>query len=639
MIRIILTFFAGIILYPLSAQLSFSPLFTDHMVIQRDQPINLWGTADPGVVIQIALADKAARITSDMDGKWKATLPVLPAGGPYSIKVATGSESIEINDVYIGDIWICSGQSNMEWVIANSDGFEDTKMNGTDAMIRHFKVPHGTATSPTKDLDGGPWTVTDSNSVGNFTAVGYYFAQAIRKHHDVAIGLLNTSWGGSRIEPWMNAETLGYSDPENFLNAQELVARKSYDERMQKIKEKFPDLNSQDQGMKGEDPIWAAKDLAMSNWQNINAPELWENQGYEGVDGIGWYRKEIFLTEEEANTDIQISLGRVDDSDWVWVNGNKVGGMEQAYDKLRVYTVEAKHLSSGKNSIVIRVEDTGGGGGIHGATHEMYAQTNIQKIPLDGNWKFKLGSIMEFVFNVGANHTPMLLYNKMIHPILEFPIKGAIWYQGESNAGNMKDATKYEKLFKDMISQWRQEWNQGDFPFLYVQLANFMAPDMKPVDSNWAVLRASQSAAQLLPNVGEAVIIDLGEADDIHPRNKKDVGNRLAQDARKFAYQEDIVYHGPVYRSHKFEGNKIIITFDQNLVVKDKYGYCNAFAIANNEGKFLWAKAIANGNQVTVWHDSIPDPKHVRYAWGNNPDDVNIYNEAGLPAGPFRTGK
>ena len=624
---------------PAYSQLTVSALFTDHMVVQRDHPINIWGKASPGQSVSVNVSGNSRTSKADMDGHWMVTFPATPAGGPYQMKITSGGESISFADIFVGDVWLCSGQSNMEWTVQKSNDPDKAIMNATDAMIRHFKVPHTTANAPDEELEGGPWQINNTETVSDFTAVGYYFAQTLRKHQDVPIGLLNSSWGGSRIEPWMSAEALEMKDPETYLENYENAQQKEMVERLKQLQKKFPGLRDKDQGMRMGKPIWHAESIEDSNWERIEVPAQWEDQGYQGVDGIAWYRNIFELNKMESTADIMLHLAKIDDSDQVWVNGQYVGGMESAYATLREYKVDSDLIKQGKNTIAIRVEDTGGGGGIYGEVSDVFIRTAQRKISLAGKWRFKLGALKAYQTNSSANHIPMLLYNKMIHPVLNFPIKGVIWYQGESNAGNDADASKYESLFKTMIEQWRSDWGIGDFPFLFVQLANYRAADGEPKDSPWALLRESQSSATLLPNVGEAVIIDIGEADDIHPRNKQDVGWRLAQAARKLAYGEDVVYHGPVYQNHTKDGKHIRLEFDQDLVVKDKYGYVKGFAIAGSDGKFRWAKAIANGNKITVWNDNINNPQHVRYAWGDNPDDVNLYNKEGMPARPFRTGK
>ena len=333
-----------------------------------------------------------------------------------------------------------------------------------------------------------------------------------------------------------------------------------------------------------------------------------------------------------------MGLAKIDDSDKVWVNGTLVGEMNQAYNEVRNYQVSADLLKAGENLIAIRVEDTGGGGGIYGDPELMSIRSGAFQESLAGEWKYKVGEYRETVAR--QHQTPTMLYNHMIYPMLGYAIKGVIWYQGESNAGGQRAFT-YRKQFPDMIQDWRQKWGQGDFPFLFVQLANFRPPQADPGDSDWAVLRESQSKTLAsTPKTTQAVIIDIGEADDIHPRNKKDVGYRLALGARKIAYGEDLVFSGPVYNSHEVQGNKVVLQFDHigsGLVAKDKYGYLKGFAVAGPDQQFHWAQARIVEEQVVVWSDKVPSPQAVRYAWADNPDDANLYNSEGLPASPFRT--
>lgn len=634
-------YFLALILLPLTGktQVRISKIFTDNMVIQRDVQVPVWGWAEKGERIAVTFNDKTFKATPDKSGKWMIKLPSMSQGGPYSMEIVGKQNSIEIRNIMVGDVWVCSGQSNMEWSVEQSSNAEKEIASASDELIRHFKVPRSHANVPGDELAGGQWQVTGSKTVGAFTAVGYYFARELRKNIDVPVGLLNTSWGGSRVEPWMSAEALGIEDPESVMA--DLLRKKELEseERLQKLRDQFGEIPETDLGMKGEVPIWADPGLDESKWVKMSLPALWENAGYEGLDGIGWFRKTIDLTEGESNQPVELGLGKIDDSDVVWINGIKVGGMEQKWNVERVYEVDASILKPGKNVIAVRVEDTGGGGGIYGEPELMYLKTGNDTRTLTGDWKFRVGAFMASQ-SIYHNQIPTLLYNKMIYPVLDFPIKGVIWYQGESNAGNDEDALEYRKLFPAMIKDWRSRWNSGDFPFLFVQLANFLEPDEEPADHSWALLRESQSAALATPNTAQAVIIDIGEADDIHPGNKQDVGQRLSLAARKLAYGEDIVYSGPVYKSHEVKGNKVIISFDQvgsGLSAGSKYGYVRGFAIAGEDGKFVWAQAGIEGDRVVVWNDSIETPTAVRYAWGVNPDDANLYNKEGLPASPFRT--
>lgn len=620
-----------------SGQLRVAKVFQDHMVLQRNKPINVWGSSSKRKRISITFNGRTYTTRPDKQGNWSYTLPAMEAGGPHLMRISSRKEAVMVNDILIGDLWICSGQSNMEWTVANSNDAEDEIAAANDDQIRHFKIPHSWASTPQDTLAGGEWTMVSKETVGNFTAVGYYFARELRKHVDVPIGLINTSWGGSRVEPWMHPQALGdYALPN--LDSLQQVAKEKNEEKLKELKAKHGELKDQD---KGVEMGWHTQDCNDSQWVKLELPGLWEDKGYEGVDGILWFRKTIELSEEEAASGIELGLGKIDDSDWTYVNGQEIGSNVGAYAKDRVYKVGAENLKAGANLIAVRVEDTGGGGGIYGAEELLYLKTIKGTRSLVGSWSMNIG---EAKFNAGAgfqvNHTPTILYNIMIHPLLKLPIKGALWYQGESNA-NQTGAYVYRDQFANMIKDWRQRWKMGDFPFLFVQLANFMQPVQEPMPSNWALLRESQTATLELPNTAQAVIIDIGEADDIHPRNKQDVGLRLSLAARRLAYGEkELIYSGPVFNEMKRDGQSIVLSFEHvggGLMAKDKYGYLKGFTIAGADQKFVWAKAQIRGTQIVVWSDKVKDPKAVRYAWANNPDDANLYNKEGLPATPFRT--
>ncbi len=631
--------FSTFFILPVEAQLKVSKLFSDHAVLQRDQPIKVWGWADKGTSILFSFNGKKRTVRSDNQGKWMVTLPAMKAGGPYEMTITNLAETITLQDILIGDVWICSGQSNMEWTVSNSNDATTEIEEAKDKGIRHFKVPLSYAKAPEETLAGGAWQVTNSETVGDFTAVGYYFAKELRKHVDIPIGLLNTSWGGSRIEPWMSAGTLNLGDPEKAIAQILENAKNEYAAKTAKLKAAFPDLSAEEKGMKNGVAIWADEKIDVSKWMKLKVPYIWESQGYDGFDGTAWYRTTFDLTEAETKDKITLALGKIDDSDITWVNGQKVGETIQSWNTQRLYTVAPEALKAGKNTIAIRVEDTGGGGGIHGEAADVYVKTNAQKIALSGEWDFRLDAMMSSDYLNQANQIPTLLYNKMIFPIKNYAIKGVLWYQGESNAGSAKDAEEYEALFADMIHNWRTDFRSGEFPFLYVQLANWLPPQDAGADSNWATLRASQTNVLKVKNTAQAVIIDIGEADDIHPRNKQDVGLRLSLAARHLAYGEDIDYQSPMYQSHFIKAGKIHLAFEHvgdGLSVKNKYGYVNGFAIAGADGKFVWAKAKLDGaRNIIVWSEQIAQPKYLRYAWADNPDDVNLYNSAGLPACPF----
>ena len=567
----------------------------------------------------------------------------MEAGGPYEMVIEGSGYERQIHDVMIGDVWVASGQSNMEWPVSASANSEAEIAGADDPLIRQFKVPHIWSESPIDTVVGGPWTYAVPEQVGEFSAVAYFFARELRKQVDVPIGILNTSWGGSRIEPWMTPEALGYDQAQ--VEAVFDADRQVMEITLAAIRERVGPIPDRDEGLVEGQAVWAKPDLDESEWTSIAVPSPWENQGFEGVDGIAWYRASFDLTSDEAASEVLLGLGQIDDSDRTWVNGTEIGGTETGSAVAREYIVDPSALREGRNAIAIRVEDTGGRGGILGSPDQLFVQVGQERRPLPDTWAFHLGEVR--VPGIPKNRMPLVLYNAMIHPLLPFPIKGAIWYQGEANANaSNDDAFVYRDLFPSMIEDWRGRWGVGDFPFLWVQLANFMAPDPQPAESGWAMLRESQAATLSVANTAQAVIIDIGEADDIHPRNKQDVGLRLALAARHVAFGEDIVYSGPTYRSHRVSDGRITIEFDhagQGLVGNSGDGMSEpgiplrGFAVAGIDRIFHWADARIEGRVLVVSSPRVPSPIAVRYAWGNNPDQANLFNASGLPASPFRT--
>ncbi len=633
--------------FTLQAQLSVASIFSDHAVLQRDQKVPIWGWTTSESDVNVTFDGNTYTALPTEEGKWKVELPATSVGDPYTITITQDEEQVELSNILFGDVWVCSGQSNMEWTLNNSMRADIEKGMIDDTQIRHIKVERTFSDLPSDTLVSEGWEVASSETVGDFTAVGYFFAKQLRQEIGVPIGLLNTSWGGSRIEAWMSGESLGYKDIQSAARINQDRRKKVVAEQRKQLEDLLGQLPEKEEGWQGDNAYWAQNKYDDQLWKTMTLPTLWEGVGLEGLDGVVWFRKRIELSPKEARQGITLHLGRIDDSDITWVNGQEVGRLEQQYNEDRIYKVPPYILSAGENIITVRVDDTGGGGGLYGPSEgEMHYVVTGENQPkkLAGAWKYKVGKVMiDAASGTTPHHTPMLLYNKMIHPILDFPIKGAIWYQGESNT---EEARQYKDLFSDMIIDWRKRWNVGEFPFLWVQLANFMQPDDTPRESGWAMLRESQSATLQLPNTAQAVIIDIGEADDIHPRNKHDVGYRLALGAQKIAYGEtDILASGPVYQGMKRKGKKIILTFEEvgdGLRVKgdekSMFMGLEEFAIAGVDQKFVWAKAIIKGkDKIVVWSDEVKKPVAVRYAWGNNPDEANLYNSENLPASPFRT--
>lgn len=613
-------------------------LFSDGMVLQRNQRIHVWGWSDPGTTVNVQLDRQHARTQTAEDGSWHAYLPEFKAGGPYVLSINTDVEKRSIKDVLIGDVWLCSGQSNMEFMLKQAMKAPEEIANADDKRLRHFKIPRSWAMKPEKQLAGGEWQTTSPETAGDFTAVGYFFARELRKKTGVPIGLINSSWGGSRIEPWMSGNSLNMDADVLDKQLQSIFEREK--KTMLAVRQKLAQWPKSEGGLVGGKALWADPGLDDGDWAVITVPALWETQGFNGMDGIAWYRTTFRLTASEAKKGITLSLGPIDDSDQTWINAKPVGEMAQAWNKPRNYTVPAKYLRPGSNTIAVRVEDTGGGGGIYGNADQIFFQiTGGESRSLAGKWKFKPDQVTVGI-SANVNHIETLLYNKMIYPLQPYAIKGVIWYQGESNA-TVEDAYQYRFLFQDMIQSWRDEWRQKNMPFLWVQLANFISNDDGEWGSPWAVLRESQSTALSLPNTAEAVIIDIGDANDIHPRNKQDVGHRLALAARHLVYGEKkLVYSGPRLRSYRIKDNSVKLKFQhtgKGLKSRDS-DTLKGFSIAAGDRKFVHANAVIKGdNVVVVSHPDIDHPVAVRYAWSDNPEQANLINSEGLPASPFRT--
>ena len=619
---------------PAEVPFTTSLLFSDGAVLQRGIAVPVWGTATPGTTVRIALNDDAQEVAADADGAWRVELAPQVAGGPYTLTIVTPDMTHQAQDVWFGDVWVASGQSNMEWRVRASMDAEQEIRAASDAQLRHYKVPLTWSFEPESSLAGGQWHSTDSTTVGDFSAVGYYFARELRAATGVPIGILNTSWGGSRIEAWLDIN----SQLEDSAAVQRgLLAALAKDDSLAQIFEASRNApGTEDPGMVEGAAVWADPDLDDTDWADMPAPALWEAHGFEGLSGYVWYRGTLTLTEVQAGA-ATLKLSMVDDRDQTYVNGTLVGETGR-FRVPRTYEIPAGILQPGENSIVIRVRDTGGNGGIIESDHPFQLETPGGIVPLPDTWKFRVGEY--FVDAAGnPNQQATLLYNKMVHPILPFPVTGFIWYQGESNAFATEDAKAYRAQFQKLITRWRALWQNESAPFLFVSLANFRASQGEPGESDWALLRESQSAAVALHNVGQAITIDIGEANDIHPRNKQDVGWRLALAARHFAYGETLTYSGPTYASHAIEGNEVHIAFDHigdGLMIKGG-GRLGGFAIAGADGRFVWADARVYGDKVIVSSPAVAEPAAVRYAWADNPDKANLFNRNGLPAAPFRT--
>ena len=618
-----------------SAALRLPRLFQDGMVLQRGTRIPVWGWAAPGASVTVALDGRTERAVAGADGAWRVDFPALPAGGPHALAVEAGGARVEVTDVLVGDVWVASGQSNMEWPLAQSTGGREAAAAARDPLIREFAVPHSWSEAPADDLQGGSWAAADSAHADAFSAVAYYFARDLRAATGVPIGIIHTSWGGANVETWTSRAALGISD--SAWAAMLQADRDRLAALRESLRARIGGLPAEDPGLVDGRAAWADPALDEAGWTDLPVPGVWEQGGYDGLDGIAWYRTSFTLTAEEARQGVRISLGAIDDNDITWINGVEAGRTD-GYSLPRLYTVPASALRAGRNVLAVRVADGAGNGGPYGPADRFHVETASGRKSLAGTWRFRVGAVNLGTDGQRINKVPSFLYNRMIHPIVRYPIKGAIWYQGESNANDDAQAAAYAPLFAGLIRDWRRAWGIGDFPFLWVQLPNFGSVDATPpATAGWAILRESQTAALALPATGQAVAIDVGDPADIHPRDKEPVGRRLALVARRVAYGERIPASGPTYRRHEVRDGRVTIEMEDADGLTMRGETTGAFAIAGADRRWVWAQARVEDGRVVVWSPEVPRPVAVRYAWSNSPASAPLRNRQGLPARPFRT--
>jgi sialate O-acetylesterase len=624
------------------------PLFTDHAVLQRGVRFPVWGWTTPGARVKVTMRGAEATATADAQGKWTARLGPFDAGGPYTLAVE-GPQSVTLNDVLVGDVWLASGQSNMEMGITNVNNAQEEVARADYPQIRLFQVPKVAATSPRSTVNAR-WLVCNPTNItqggwGGFSAVAYFFGRRLHKELNVPVGLIHTSWGGTAAEGWVSPEVI--STLPEFVPAVNNLEQAWADSKRPPAD--FDDALAvwwaKNEPGSAAKPSWDSPSFDASAWKKMRLPQYFEDGGLPGFDGVVWFRRTFELPAEWAGRDLILSLGPVDDVDTTFVNGVPVGGLSQ-WDAPRTYHVSARLLKAGTNTVAVRVLDGGVGGGIYGKPEQLRIEPAeglfVRPVSLAGEWSYRasvaLAELKEQPPRSGGNDfsVPVIRYNGMIAPLVPYAVRGAVWYQGETNVGR---APQYEKIMALLVRDWRARFGVGDFPFLVVQLANFLERRDAPVDSEWARLREAQlHVSQNVPHSGLAVTIDIGEAKDIHPKNKQDVGERLALAALANVYGRRLEYSGPVYRRMKVEGERVRLSFDHTeggLVAKGG-GTLKGFAVAGDDGRFVWANATIEGNEVVVSSPDVKRPAAVRYGWADNPE-VNLYNGAGLPASPFRT--
>lgn len=633
----------GFLMYftlPLKGEVRLPRLISDGMVLQRDMPITLWGWATPGEKIIIRFGAEEKQVLTDKSGKWKVIIQPRPAGGPFEL-VVSGTNTIVVRDVWIGDVWLCSGQSNMELPMRRvSWVYPEEIAQANYPQIRYFEVPKQyNFKAPQEELPSGQWVSVNPQQVLSMSAVAYFFAKGIYQKYGVPIGIINASLGGSPIEAWLSEEALttfpNYLEEGKRFRDSALIASIQQSDRA-RTQQWYSELQRKDSGYLEPGRPWFLPNIDTKSWGKMTLPGYWNPMPLGKLCGVVWFRKTIQLPDSLAGKPALLILGRIVDADSVFVNGTFVGTTSYQYPPRR-YAVPSGVLVAGANTIVVKVIANGYMGGfVPDKPYELVVDKAT--VDLKGEWLYRVGGIMQPLQpSTFIQWKPMGLYNAMIAPLTYVGLKGVLWYQGESN---VERAEEYEMLLSMLINSWRTAFNQPNLPFIYVQLPNFLEPPKEPSESKWALLREAQLKVLKVPNTGMAVTIDVGEWNDIHPLNKKTVGERLVKAALRLAYGDTTtVGCGPLFKSIEIKGNKVYITFshvDGGLTTLDGKEL-RQFAIAGADMKFIWARADIEGNRVVVWHESIEHPVAVRYAWADNPEGANLGNREGLPASPFRT--
>lgn len=613
------------------AEVKLPRLVSNGMVLQRDQNITIWGWANVGEAISLTFKNKIYRTKANADRRWKVNIEPQHAGGPFKMLI----NNIELRDLLIGDVWLCAGQSNMEAVMNRpniKENYAQVIRNSNYPMIRQFAVKTNMAFNPIADVSSDKgWVSATPETVLNFSAVAYFFAKDLYEKYKIPIGIINSSVGGTPIQSWVNSESLIHlpeyekiaqrlkdtAEVSSILNAHQLKSKSWY----KSIKEDDLGINEK----------WFLESYTpTSDWQEVaNLNTITPKYGSM------WFKTDINVPAQLAGKAAVLSLGMMHTEDETYLNGQKIGSINSGYTA-RNYAVEPGILKPGKNTITIRLisPTTGISFNLKNSYQLKFANDAIL---LDKPWKFRVGIEKELLprGNGLSLHSPTAYYYAMIKPLSDYRIKGIAWYQGESNIPKPEE---YQPLLASLINVWRKDWQQADLPFLYVQLANYSSTGVEPFISNWALLREAQMRTLKIPYTAMVVIHDIGEKDDIHPRNKLDVGKRLALAAQKIAYHENIVFSGPVYKSIKILDNQVYVSFNPiGTGLKCLGEQLNGFTLSADGKNFIAAQAKIVGKQVVVWNKTISKPIAVRYAWADSPDGANLYNKEGLPASSFKS--
>lgn len=617
--------------------MNLSSILSDGMVLQRDERVGIWGKAGAGQAVQIRFNGKEYDTLADSAGDWRIHLDETEPGGPLEMLISAGSETCIIRDILVGDVWVLGGQSNMELPVRRTlDLLAEEVKEVHLPWIRQFSMPISyNFHAPQSNLPGGRWIAATSEEVMSFSAAGFFFAKEIYEKYQVPIGLILTAVGGTPIEAWISEGTIrrigGYEDIlEQCKNDQYITATQAADE--ERANAWYTRLNNADLGLKEG---WSKESWGTTDWQDFELPGSWAGGELKHLRGSVWFRKEINLPDSMAEGEALLKLGTIVDADDTYINGVCIGNTGYRYPPRR-YLIPAGLLKPGKNTIAVRVISTHNTGEfVKDMPYRLLA--GGREMELTGVWQYRVGADTEAMQQqTFFQNKPAGVYNGMISPLRNFRIKGTLWYQGESNTDH---PAGYSKLFEALVADWRSQWGIGEFPFIFTQLANLGEADDS--QTNWAELREEQRKGLQIPGTAMAVTIDIGEYNDLHPQDKKTVGQRLALGALKLAYGEDgLIFSGPMFKEMELTGDGARLRFDHtgNGLMAKGGGELRGFEVCGADGVFTPAQAAISGDTVLVTHDRIKQPVHVRYAWANNPAPANLYNREGLPASPFCTG-
>ncbi len=634
--KIVLSIVLCFLVVLVSAQITLPNVFGDSMVLQRNIRIPVWGTAVPGAKIVAQLGNTVVMVKADKTGKWMARFPKFKAGGPYALKIAEAGKpdaQIVFNGIVIGDVWLASGQSNMDWSVQQAQDSKNEIAKANYPQIRFIVVGQNMKLTPQNDIYSGKWKVCDPANVKDFSAVAYYFSRKIHLDQNVPIGIVQTSRGGTPVEAWTSREKL-LSSPitrARTLSNDTLTPMHFVKDSLGWVRLWDIVYNPQNNA----DKIFPSTDYDDTAWPVVEMPRLIKDFGCGAYEGMVWMRKKVVLPETFAGKDLTLSIGHPEMNYSLYFNGVEICKTVWNSNSKHSYTIPACIVKKGENAIAIRIAMMWSGGGINPPAEDLYLANGNSRISLAGKWHYQKNLETAFHKILNYQYYPTVLYNAMIHPLIPFGIKGFIWYQGEANDSA---AYNYRKLFPMLISDWRKRWGQGNLPFLYVQLANYMKVQPEPFESEWAELREAQTMTLAQPNTGMACIIDVGDAETIHPLNKQEVGRRLALIADKQVYKQNVIASGPMFKSFSINGQEVSIRFSNTEKgLKTSSGKeVTGFAVAGSDQKFYWAKATITDDNVVVYSDKVSNPVAVRYAWADNPV-CNLINSEGLPAVPFRT--